>query len=32
LPLTALSDSLRPRVRAALDMALGSHLPRAKSA
>jgi 4-hydroxy-tetrahydrodipicolinate synthase len=33
LPLTALSESLRPRVRAALDMALGhSHLPQAKLA
>jgi 4-hydroxy-tetrahydrodipicolinate synthase len=32
LPLTALSENLRPRVRAALDMALGSHLPQAKSA
>jgi hypothetical protein len=32
LPLTSLSESLRPRVRAALDQALGSHLLQAKSA
>jgi 4-hydroxy-tetrahydrodipicolinate synthase len=33
LPLTPLSESLRPRVRAALDIALGhSHLPQAKLA
>ncbi|HWW19674.1 MAG TPA: 4-hydroxy-tetrahydrodipicolinate synthase [Steroidobacteraceae bacterium] len=32
LPLTALCESLRPRVRAALDMALGAQLPQAKLA
>jgi 4-hydroxy-tetrahydrodipicolinate synthase len=32
LPLTALSENLRPRVRAALDMALGPHLLQAKLA
>jgi 4-hydroxy-tetrahydrodipicolinate synthase len=32
LPLTELSENLRPRVRAALDLALDSHLPQAKLA
>jgi 4-hydroxy-tetrahydrodipicolinate synthase len=32
LPLTPLSEGLRPRVRAALDTALGAHLPQAKRA
>jgi 4-hydroxy-tetrahydrodipicolinate synthase len=32
LPLTALSENLRPQVRAAYELALGSHLPQAKSA